>query len=172
MKKFLLTLAALLVACNAYAATATSALDTITDDAAGYAKGRTNVLLTQGFVLTSLTIVNNTATNSYLTLFDTSTTNQTYSIGAYTNFSVYATNWVKVYTNMNGVEITTTNAGLYTLATAVGASTGYYPKLAQLSIPASTTLTYTPESPVYFSRGLLFTNTHDSDITVTYSNIR
>lgn len=172
MKKLLLTIAALLVAANAYAATATSALDTITDDAAGYLKGRTNVLLTQPFVLTSITIVNNTATNSYLTLFDTASTNQTYSIGAYTNYSTYATNWVRAYTNMNSVVTTVTNAGLYTLAVAHGAGTGYYPKLAQLSIPASTTLTYTPETPVYFSRGLLLTNTHDSDITVTYSTIR
>ena len=167
MKKLLLTIAALLVACATHAATLSASLT-----ATSLLDGRTNSAVTLPSVLYSITVVNGTSSAATIALFDSATTNQTYTTSTYTNYVSYSTNYSAYYTNANSVITTNTYSGLYTLENVVTGATLALPKPVFLAVPASGSVTYTPEQPVFFNRGILVTNSHAMTYSMTYSTVR
>lgn len=159
MKKFIVLLAGLLSAVSLQAATISTSL---TDNTLQNVK-------TTGFALTSVTFANAGATAASVALWDTSATNLYQSIGAYTNSTSYTTNIVTLLTLPSGVIQTNTNTGTFTYATTVAANTNsVYTKKLFMVIPASTTTTYTPVTPIVFTFGLTYTNA-STNVTVNVS---
>lgn len=134
---------------------------------------RTNNLITTGGALSALTVLNtNAATVLTLAFFDSSNTNQTYIVTAHTNRIGYLTNIVTSWTDINGVANVMTNNAMAYIDSTVASNTYTLPKPLMLVVPANTTYTYTPATPLFFGRGILMTNDASCTVTATYSSVK
>lgn len=137
------------------------------------ASQRTNIFSATGVALTSITFANtNAATALNITLIDNNATNQLYSISQYTNRIAYKTNIVSSWTDINGVTTVMTNDAMAYIDNTVAAYNGNYSRVLTLFVPAATTYTYTPATPLFFGRGVLITNDASVNITATVSSIK
>lgn len=163
--KSLIVIGALMFANQSFAATATVSVS---------AAASTNSLLSAGARVTSVVIANSGTNATTFALLDAPSTTTTYTVGAYTNWTSVSTNITQVYTTPSGVSQTNTLTGVYQVANPVSASTNTYPAALLFTVPASTTVTYTPGgNGLLLMRGALLTNGTPGgtlNITATYYN--
>ena len=129
-------------------------------------------ILTQPVLVTQVSVANATGVTATVALYDAPSTTLTYTRAAFSVPVSYTTNMVTTYTNINGVSTSVTNAALYTLTTSVAAATNSYRAVTTLSIPANTTLTWTPVNGAYVNYGLATTNSAAVTVTTSYSTTR
>lgn len=131
-----------------------------------------NSILTSGARVTQVTIANAGTNATTLAILDAPSTTYTYTLSAYTNWSTITTNITQVYTTPSGVSQTNTLSGVYQVANPVAASTNVYPAGLVYTIPASSTVTYTPSgNGLLLMRGALLTNSAaggNMTVTLTY----
>lgn len=158
--KSLIVIGALLFASQSFGATATVTVS---------AAATTNSLLSVGSRVTQVVMANAGTNATVLALLDAPSTLTTYTNGAYTNWSTISTNITQVYTTPSGVSQTNTLTGVYQVSTAVAAATNNYPPSLLYVIPASSTVTFTPQgNGMLFMRGTLLTNgAPGGNLTVT-----
>jgi hypothetical protein len=176
MKKFFLSLSALLVASAASA-------------------GVINKNMNVGYYLLSATaqnvsgvqIVNNTATGAVVKFYDNNATNTTYTNGAYTKAVQYTTNQLQTFisysaggvptatnnyyiatTDLSGTnKIYVTNTVQYTAFTTVGAGTvSNMPVMLQLYIPANSYVQYS-DVGLNMAVGIAVANSGSTNVDVT-----
>lgn len=166
MKRFINTLviAGLLLLCNSAKAATASSVFTGTN---------TLVAFTAAANIQSIVVVNAGASAATFTFTDSSVTNATFVLSAYTNYTSYTTNIVTVFTTFSGVNQTNTNTGIFTVVQTVAQSTNNYRNVLTLVVPANTTTTFTPVGGVQVSRGLTVqtqtANATNATVTTTYS---
>lgn len=117
----------------------------------------TNSVFSVGQTISQVTVAAG-ATNLTLALFDAPSTSLTYVRGAYATFNQYTTNIVTIFTNTGGVLQTNTNSGVYTYQVTNGNATNSFKLLTRLTVPANTTVTWTPINGASTTFGVLATN--------------
>lgn len=95
-------------------------------------------LLSVPVITDEITFTATTATSATVRLYDSATTTTTKVQAAYTSYSTYATNFSATTTNTDGVLITNTFVGTYTVATVNSASTSSITPIMTVVIPGST----------------------------------
>lgn len=158
MKKFIL-LTALLLGLTTQAATLS------TNATAGIK------IIQQGqFKINSLSVVNATTNTVYVSLVDCPTNVLTFLTAQYTNvIRGAAAQVVTTYTNVFGTVEHWTNTAIANTTTTIAANTNNYSQLVFFAIPASTTSSLTPTSPLYTTYGLTSSNTAAVTISLDYS---
>lgn len=132
----------------------------------------TNTAVIGSAALTRLTWANG-GTAGAITLIDAATTAQTVTIGNYTNYTTTTTNSVAtVTTNAQGVLQTNSYNIAYTSVTIKTNGTVALPRLVSLTAAANETVVFEPTFPVFFTRGILVTNSQAGDITIDYMTVR
>jgi hypothetical protein len=112
---------------------------------------------------------NSAAAAVTLTFYDAPTNVLTYVVGAYTNNVYSLASTVSTYTNLSGVVNSTTNTMLVSTLTPVTASTNNYRTLLVQTVPASSTVTFTPPISLPVGFGLAVTpSATNVAVTVTY----
>lgn len=159
MKTLITLLFAAMLSLSAFGATAT-----ITQSAAG-----TNSILAASASLRSLTLVNASGSAVAVKFFDAPSTALTYTNAAWTTIGWTAGTTTNIYTNILGNIETNTYTTVTQTTSTNAASTNSFATVLSLSIPASTTVTWEPASPLYLSRGLLITNGAAVSGTVSYN---
>lgn len=97
----------------------------------------------------------NAATNAItITMYDAPTNVLTYVVGAYTNNVISQQNVVTTFTNYTGIVESQTNLTLVSTLTPVGQSTNSYRTVIVQTVPASSTVTFTPPSGLPVGFGL------------------
>jgi hypothetical protein len=132
-------------------------------------------ILTSPAVIRQITAVNARSSGdaSTLKLFDTSSTNLTFSIGAYTNNVITTVSVVSTNTDILGNDLITTNSYIRVTPTLVSATTGNYRNVYTMVVPAGETLTYTPTTGIFLGNGLAATNINSGvTATIEYSKVR
>lgn len=121
--------------------------------------------------INQIIVANATTNTASVYIYDAPATSLLWTNAAYNTRTLTGpTSVVTTYTNVFGAVETWTNSVLSTTTATVAASaTNAWPGLVVLSVPASSTTTYTPSSSVYALRGLLVTNTQTISLTVDYS---
>lgn len=171
MKKMLSIVAMILsLAINSFALTAS-----VTTTGAS-----TNNLLSHSAAITGFVFVNSDATQvATVHLVDSYTTNLVYTNAAYTNYSIstftsLSTNvptalnpYLMIYTNFQGIIETNTNSFIMTVAGVSAAATNNLPVIVHLSIPAASTVTYSPALAITAWRGITITNSNVTNISTT-----
>lgn len=132
----------------------------------------TQSVSSSGIYIASVTIQNATGVTGTVRLIDAPSTSLTYTRGSFTVPSSYTTNYVTTYTNINGVTTSVTNSALFSLNTTVAASTNNYKTINLFTVPANTTVTWTPVNGAYTVYGLLVTNNAVCTMTTSYAPIR
>ena len=112
-------------------------------------------LSTNGVSIRNFQVVDTSAAANTVILYDndsTSSTNRTYA--AYTAVTQYTTNVVMSFTNFTGVVQSYTNTVLATVNTTITAATNQARRVFTFTLPASGTVTFTPNSPQGTTFGL------------------
>ena len=112
-------------------------------------------LSTNGVSIRNFQVVDTSAAANTVILYDndsTSSTNRTYA--AYTAVTQYTTNVVMSFTNFTGVVQSYTNTVLATVNTTIPAATNQARRVFTFTLPASGTVTFTPNSPQGTTFGL------------------
>jgi len=110
---------------------------------------------TNGVSLRNFQVVDTSAAANTVILYDndsTTSTNRVYA--AYTAVTQYTTNVVMSFTNFTGVVQSYTNTVLATVNTTVPAATNQARRVFTFTLPASGTVTFTPNSPQGTTFGL------------------
>ena len=161
--KSLIVIGFLAVASHSFGATASVVASTASTQ---------NGILTAGARVTQVTIANAGTNAVTLALLDAPATTYTYTLAAYTNWSTISTNITQVYVTPSGVSQTNTLSGVFQASNPVAASTNVYPAGLVYTIPASSTVTYTPSgNGLLLMRGALLTNSAaggNMTVTLTY----
>lgn len=155
MKKLLTLFVGLVLCAQAFA------LDTLTATVVSTTVGRYGVaqsLASTGGTIQSITLNNTTNTAIVVGIFSIPGTNLVIATGAYTNHYQYSTNLTTSYTDLLGNTVAATNAVLVTGTQAVATNVFWYPKLLSVTVPASSTYTFTPVTPLPAPNGLGVTN--------------
>jgi len=119
-----------------------------------FASGIT-VLSTNGVSISNFQVVDTSAAANTVILYDndsTTSTNRTYA--AYTAVTQYTTNVVMSFTNFTGVVQSYTNTVLATVNTTIPLATIQARRVFTFTLPASGTITLTPNSPQGTTFGL------------------
>ena len=111
-------------------------------------------LSTNGVSIRNFQVVDTSAAANTVILYDndSASTNRTYA--AYTAVTQYTTNVVMSFTNFTGVVQSYTNTVLATVNTTVPAATNQARRVFTFTLPASGTVTFTPNSPQGTTFGL------------------
>ena len=134
-----------------------------------YTSAGTNSLLSVSGSVYSIVIANTAASASTVAFVDSSDTTLTYTLAAYTNTLTYSTNITNIITTSTGVSQTNISSGIWTERQNNAASTNNRPSIVTLTVPASSTLTYSFGGAGYSLRsGICVTNDTNANITVTY----
>jgi hypothetical protein len=113
------------------------------------------VINTNGVSIRNFQVVDTSAAANTVILYDndsTTSTNRTYA--AYTAVTQYTTNVVMSFTNFTGVVQSYTNTVLATVNTTIPAATNQARRVFTFTLPASGTITLTPNSPQGTTFGL------------------
>lgn len=131
-------------------------------------------IITGPIHLTSLEVINNGSDSAMnVWLFDAPSTNTTYSLGAYTNWTTYVSNMVVQTIDYQGVTNLLTNYVTYTLPRAVGASSPSYKLIKSFNVATNGTSTWNPVGGVYLSFGAMLTNNVTNVVyNITYSTLQ
>lgn len=127
----------------------------------------TNVLLSGPAKTTSIVFANGTGTNTFVALFDNSSTNLTWTNGAYA-YTHYASQSVtNIYTNYFGVLTTNTYTALVGTSNYVASATSNYAPVLSVDVPANTTTVL--NGTFRFLSGIQVTNgLGQTTVTVNY----
>jgi len=133
-------------------------------------------LLTNGFQLVSVTIVNNNpTTNLYVKFFD-SPTNVTWTNAAFISVTSGVSSVVTTWTNFLGATNSITNTMWVSSTNTTAAATNNYYTMFQTTVGSNgSTVIYAPQGGQLFTRGLTFTNNAagtNYSITVNYQLIQ
>jgi hypothetical protein len=113
------------------------------------------VLNTNGVSIRNFQVIDTSAAANTVILYDNdSTTSTNRSYAAYTAVLQYTTNVVMSFTNFTGVVQSYTNTVLATVSTNIPATTTQARRVFTLTLPASGTITLTPNSPQGTTFGL------------------
>ena len=110
---------------------------------------------TNGVSLRNFQVVDTSAAANTVILYDndsTTSTNRVYL--GYTGVTQYTTNVVMSFTNFTGVVQSYTNTVLATVNTTIPAATNQARRVFTFTLPASGTVTFTPNSPQGTTFGL------------------
>ena len=110
---------------------------------------------TNGVSIRNFQVVDTSAAANTVILYDndsTTSTNRVYN--AYTAVTQYTTNVVMSFTNFTGVVQSYTNTVLATVSTNIPAVTNQARRVFTFTLPASGTVTFTPNSPQGTTFGL------------------
>jgi len=124
-----------------------------------FASGITS-LATNGVSLSNLQLTDTSAAANTVVVYDnesTTSTNRVYA--AYTGVTQYTTNVVMTFTNFTGVVQSYTNTVLATVNTTIPAATNQARRVFTFRLPASGTVTFTPNYPAGTTFGLQFSAT-------------
>lgn len=164
MKKILGLLVSLLISFTVNGATAAFNIS---------AAGVTNNLLSVAANIQSITFVNATTNAVGVKLYDAPGYSATYTNAAYVTVGWTASTVITTNVNILGATNYWTNSVVVQASTTNAANTAaVYRVVADLSIPASTTTSWEPVSPIYVGYGLLLTNGAAISGTVTYNSTR
>ncbi len=130
-------------------------------------------VLTGGkYIVSEIRFINSSASSNAATVkfYDSASNDTNYVVQAATAYSTITTNYSTTFTNPAGIVITNTFSGVYTLGTAVSASTNERPNLlGPFVVP------YAPTSPTIISgiavapyAGLTVYSTQAGTLQVTY----
>jgi hypothetical protein len=112
-------------------------------------------LSTNGVSIRNFQVVDTSAAANTVILYDNdSTTSTNRSYAAYTAVLQYTTNVVMSFTNFTGVVQSYTNTVLATVNTTIPAATNQARRVFTFTLPASGTITLTPNSPQGTTFGL------------------
>ena len=112
-------------------------------------------LSTNGVSIRNFQVVDTSAAANTVILYDNdSTTSTNRSYAAYTAVLQYTTNVVMSFTNFTGVVQSYTNTVLATVNTTIPAATNQARRVFTFTLPASGTVTFTPNSPQGTTFGL------------------
>jgi hypothetical protein len=158
MKKLLVLLA--LSAITGYSATLSFVSGSVTNKS----------LLTSGIGIHALTLANTSTNTIQVFLVDTPTAFHTNVVGAYTNYTLWATNFTNTVIASSGV----TNSYIYTnvmrsLTNTVAAAMYNYTVVGSFAIPAGETLYVPYAAPLNTYFGLCVTNSDACTYTINYS---
>lgn len=160
MKKLILSFVGL------FAALSLSAQTTVTSTITGAA---TNSVLTSASKIYSL-IIGNAGTNATkVRIFDAPSTSLRWTNAAYTVVSATSGNVTNTFTNsLGGYETNIYTSVLKFTTTTNAAATNLYSTVFDYTVPASTTISFTPTSPYQVLNGMLITNgTPGGNLTFT-----
>lgn len=115
-------------------------------------------------------LYSNSATNSVtITFYDAPTNTLTFVAGAVTNNVYSLSSVVSTYTNLSGVVNSTTNTMLVSTLTPAIATTNSYRTLMVQTVPASSSILYTPPIALPVGFGLAAASTATNVVaTITY----
>jgi hypothetical protein len=161
--KYLVSLLVSLVAMTSFGATLSyTGLSTTSESAT-----------TNGVAVQSIIFNNPNSAAVTVALFDTASTNLTYTLGAYTNQVPSVGTTVLTWTNVLGRTESSTNTTVTYTPTLVAASTNNYPKIISYIVNTNSTVTFTPATPLFFNNGIAVTNSATNvTMTITYSRTR
>lgn len=111
-------------------------------------------VLTSPVAIQQVTFNNAAVAAITVTLYDSPTNSTTWLNSAYTNNVYTLVNRVSTNTTINGVVSYTTNKTLVSTLTAVGATTNNYRTLYIVTIPASSSTTWTPPQAQFAGFGV------------------
>ncbi len=117
----------------------------------GMAAGLRTVV-NEAVVLQSLSVTG--TSNTIVRLYDGPPTN---IVGAYSNYTIFATNRITTFVGVNGITNNFTNTVLYTLVQAVAAATNNAVPLLTLNIGANVA-PFTFSTPMIFTRSIGVSN--------------
>ena len=123
-------------------------------------------LLSVPAITDEITFTATSVTAATVRLYDSATTTTTKVVAAYSSYSTYATNFSSTTTNTDGVLITNTFVGTYTVATAVTATTNTITPIMTVVIPGSSQRVKTAKLQVM--RGLTAVSSAAVTIEVDY----
>ena len=109
-------------------------------------------VVNEAVVLQSLSVTG--TSNTIVRLYDGPPTNV---VGAYSNYTIFATNRVTTFVGVNGITNNFTNTVLYTSLTSVAAATNNAVPLLTLNIGANVA-PFTFNTPMIFSRSVGVSN--------------
>lgn len=159
IKNLILTLFAVTCLFNFNVKSADSTFDITTATASN--------LISGPLQMTQLEIINNHPTNAVVVkIYDAPSNLVLWTNGAFTNFLFYTTNLITYSTSYYNVITTNTNRVQYQYPNAVAAAGRSYKLLKSVTVAVGASYVWTPIGGVYFSYGLLATNTQTN---VTYN---
>lgn len=159
MKRLLITLIAL-VTISASAQFTTNGL---------YAAGR-RAILSGPVELLSLQLYNtNASTAALIYVIDSGVETNRWNLPAYVSVSTPATWITNYFTNWYGGVMSNAFQIVSRSLTTNASSWPYYPTIYSVSVPAATTVTWTPAIPIQTLYGLNLSNASGIDFTATYS---
>lgn len=134
--------------------------------------GLTSILTSPSHV-SAIVFANATGTAGTVSLYDTGTTNLTWSRDGYTNTIYYTTNSATTYTNFAGVIETNTYVRLVSQTVEVAAATNSFRVIGTYTVPAGESLSVTlPTDGTYVTYGITATNDNAMSATLTYSSLK
>lgn len=125
----------------------------------------TNNILRGNYHVSQITVLTDTNAAT-VNFYDSETNRNTFAYSTYTNYVMYATNAVSIYTNSVGTLITNTYKAIYSNPVSVSGSTRILPILTSISCPANSIITI--DTDLITARGL----TAVSTVTNTTLNIK
>lgn len=135
-----------------------------------------NLIPTNQLLVSSVVLINSSATNATVTFYDSPRNTLLWTNSAYTSRVVTVGNKTNIYTNFLGTIETNmyTNVIIGGFVTN-GLATNTYSTLAAVPVPANGSVTFTPDSPLVANFGLTASNSPAAvgiSATVTYSTAR
>lgn len=131
-------------------------------------------VFSNGVVIYKMTFANtNGAGPNYVVMVDTATTNVNYTLGAYTNSVLTATNQISNFTNIVGGVENFTNTYYFMSNSVVAAAYQQKPVIFTTTLGAGTNNSvYNPQYPIIAPSGVTVTNIYGLSITFDYANLR
>lgn len=125
-------------------------------DVVVYNPSATNAVavLTSAAKIQQMSIANGTGSAITITALDSPSTALTYVVGAYTNNVQTISDVVTTFTNILGVSQSSTNTTLINTPTLVSASTNNYRTVLIQTVPANSTVTFTPPTGLLVGFGM------------------
>jgi hypothetical protein len=120
-------------------------------------------------LVNQVTISSSASTNVTVWLIDSKNSSQTYTNNVYQSITTTIGTITNIYTNFVGTIQTNTYTGMQSTTVTNAAATNNLPIVAVLSVPANTTITYTPSGFYRFMNGLLVTNLNGVTFSASYS---
>lgn len=135
------------------------------------AASRYNLQAGQLDTTTFILVNTNTLKDSFVWVFDSSSTNATFVIPAYTNISQLAQNYTNYYTNYYGAVNSNSFVGLVYVSNSVAQATNPFPLVGIFKVSSNSapgTGNATVNFRYHFSSGVLLTNDNSVTVNVTY----
>lgn len=128
-----------------------------------------NLVRDGGTSLSYLQLIDTSGTNQTIVVYDNDSSTSTNRIRpAYTATTQYTTNITRIFTNFAGVLQTNTTTQLAWATSNVAATTNEAARVITLAVPANSSTTFAPSSPVGMTWGLQIKTTGTAAYNATY----